>query len=245
MSPPTIAHAALDRPVWHALANRQAAFAVGTARALRFHPDVAPFAATVDDTPQSLDDLANLVRQNGVTILLQTGDIPVPPGTVAQMTALGVQMIARDLTPLEPAAPVERLTPADAPDMLALATLTVPGPFAARTHELGTFWGVKQNGKLIAMAGERMKVPGYTEVSGVCTHPDHRGKGYAALLSRTVATQIMKRGETPMLHAWATNAPAIRLYEQLGFALRTHVNITVLAAASVASEPSATRLRDI
>jgi predicted GNAT family acetyltransferase len=115
--------------------------------------------------------------------------------------------------------------------MLALATATQPGPFFARTHELGTFWGVKVDGRLVAMAGERMKPPGYTEVSGVCTDPGHRGKGYAALLSRTVATQIMARGETPMLHAYASNTPAIRLYEQLGFELRTHVNVTILAPA--------------
>jgi predicted GNAT family acetyltransferase len=112
--------------------------------------------------------------------------------------------------------------------MLALATATQPGPFFARTHELGTFWGVRVDGRLVAMAGERMKLPGYTEVSGVCTDPAHRGKGYAALLSRTAATQIKARGETPMLHAYASNTPAIRLYEQLGFELRTHVNVTIL-----------------
>jgi predicted GNAT family acetyltransferase len=88
---------------------------------------------------------------------------------------------------------------------------------------------VKTDGRLIAMAGERMKLPGYTEVSAVCTDPNHRGKGYAALLSRTVATQILNRGQTPMLHAYANNTTAVRLYEELGFELRTHVNVTLLA----------------
>lgn len=219
----------LDRPIWHALNQRQSAYAVGTAGARRFDPEVGLFAATRDDTPDALADLAELVRRHGPTVLLQVGDIPVPAGTKAQMTMLGVQMVARQIEPLDPIPPVERLSAADAPAMLALATATQPGPFFARTHELGNFWGVKMDGRLVAMAGERMKLPGYTEVSAVCTDPAHRGKGYAALLSRTVATQILNRGETPMLHAYASNATAIRLYEALGFELRTHVNVTVLA----------------
>jgi predicted GNAT family acetyltransferase len=87
---------------------------------------------------------------------------------------------------------------------------------------------VRENGRLVAMAGERMKLDGFTEVSGVCTHPDVRGRGYAGLLSRTVATQILKRGETPFLHAFASNTAAIGLYETLGFVLRCHVVVTVL-----------------
>ncbi len=221
----------LDRPIWHALRERQTAFALGGERARRFVAEVGLFAATRDDTKESLEDLAALVRKHGPTVLLQVGDIPVPPGTKAQMTMLGVQMVAHSIEPFDPTPPVERLTEADAPAMLALATATQPGPFFARTHDLGTFWGVKVDGRLVAMAGERMKLPGYTEVSAVCTDPAHRGKGYAAMLSRTVATQILDRGETPMLHAYANNTPAVRLYEDLGFELRTHVNVTVLTPA--------------
>lgn len=221
----------LDRPIWHALNQRQSAYAIGAARARRFIPEVGLFAATRDDTPEAHADLAELVRQHGPTVLLQVGDIPVPAGTKAQMTMLGVQMVARQIEPLNPAAPVERLSAADAPAMLALATATQPGPFFTRTHELGNFWGVKTDGRLVAMAGERMKLPGYTEVSAVCTDPAHRSKGYAALLSRTVATQILNRDETPMLHAYASNTTAVRLYEALGFELRTHVNVTLLVPA--------------
>jgi predicted GNAT family acetyltransferase len=218
----------LDRPIWHALADRQAEFAIGTARARRFVSDVGIFAAARDDTPEALADLAALVRAHGPAVLLQTGEIPTPPGTTVQATMLGVQMVARKIEPLDPAPPVERLTAADVPAMLALTAATQPGPFFARTHELGTFWGVKVHGRLVAMAGERMKLPGYTEVSAVCTDEAHRGKGYAALLSRTVATQVLARGETPMLHAYASNTSAIRLYEQLGFDLRAHVNVMIL-----------------
>ncbi|MEI9963878.1 MAG: GNAT family N-acetyltransferase [Caulobacteraceae bacterium] len=104
--------------------------------------------------------------------------------------------------------------------MLALATLTQPGPFFARTHQLGDFIGVKQEGRLVAMAGERMRPTGFTEVSGVCTHPDWRGRGYAAGLMRLVAARILARGETPFLHVYASNTGAIALYEALGFRLR-------------------------
>jgi predicted GNAT family acetyltransferase len=219
----------LDRPIWHALSKRLSHLAVGSARALRFAPDIGPLAAARDDSPESLQALSNLVAEHGNVVLLQVGESPLPPNTTAEMTALGVQMVAQNLAPLEPDHRVERLTEADAREMLELATLTKPGPFKARTHQLGGFWGIKENGKLVAMAGERMKLTGFTEVSGVCTHPDVRGRGYAGLLSRTVATQIQKRGETPMLHAFASNTAAVSLYESLGFVLRCHVTVTMLA----------------
>jgi predicted GNAT family acetyltransferase len=120
------------------------------------------------------------------------------------------------------------LTEDDAPEMLALATLTRPGPFARRTHQLGDFVGVKADGRLIAMAGERLRMPGMTEVSGVCTHPEHRGRGYAAGLMRHVAGKILARGEVPFLHAYASNTGAIGLYETLGYRVRREVLVTVL-----------------
>lgn len=221
----------LDRPVWHALSSRQAHIAEGDEHARRFAPDFGPFAAARDDSAESLKALAALVPAEGGTLLIQAGNAPLPPGTKATITAQGVQMVAKALAPRPAMDGIERLTEADAPAMRALAALTKPGPFHARTHELGTFWGVKRNGALIAMAGERMQLAGFTEVSGVCTHPDHRGQGYAGQLSLVVAWRIADRGETPFLHAYAANTPAIRLYEQLGFALRTYVNVTVLAPA--------------
>jgi predicted GNAT family acetyltransferase len=120
------------------------------------------------------------------------------------------------------------LTDADAPEMLALAQLTEPGPFLSRTHTMGTFIGIRSGGRLAAMAGERFRFPGYTEVSGVCTHPDFRGRGLARRLSAAVAAGITARGERPFLHAWKTNRPAIALYESLGFAMRAEVNVAVL-----------------
>ena len=112
---------------------------------------------------------------------------------------------------------IELLDESDADDMMALATLTKPGPFAQRTHLLGRYWGVRADGKLIAMAGERMRQPGYTEVSGVCTHPDFRGRGLGSRLCRHVQRQIQKEGNIPYLHVFSTNGAAISIYESLGF----------------------------
>lgn len=219
----------LDRPVWHALLSRQAAFATGGERAKRFLPDVGIFAAARDDSEESLRALADLVPPLGSVILLQVGESPVPPGTRTDTDTMGVQMVANKVEPLQPNAPVEWLTEADVPAMLELAALTKPGPFFANTHRLGPFWGIRANGRLVAMAGERMKIDGYTEVSGVCTHPEFRGRGHAAMLSRVVAGEIMKRGETPFLHAYAVNTAAINLYSALGFVLRSPVAVTVLS----------------
>lgn len=219
----------LDRPVWNALLSTQAAFAIGGESAKRFVPDVGIFAAARDDSEKSLRALADLVPSDGSVILLQVGESPVPPGTQVDTVAKGVQMVAQEVVLLEPEAPVERLTEADAPAMLELAALTKPGPFFANTHRLGAFWGIKADGRLVAMAGERMKLNGYTEVSGVCTHPEFRGRGYAATLSRVVAGNIMKRGETPFLHAYAVNTAAINLYSALGFALRSPMVVTMLS----------------
>ena len=124
-----------------------------------------------------------------------------------------------------------QLGDADAPEMLALATLTEPGPFFVKTHQLGRFVGIRQDGRLVAMAGERMQPDGFTEVSGVCTHPDHRGRGYAAALMGEVARGILARGDTPFLHAYASNQAAIALYERLGFQHRREILMTRLTAA--------------
>lgn len=224
----TFQHDALDRPIWHALRSRQSKVSVGGTRARRFASDIAPFAAACDDSAESLIALAALVPAQGPAILLQAGESPAPPGTIVVKTTRGVQMVATKVTTQRSSVSIERLTEADAPAMIALATLTEPGPFRARTHLLGDFFGVKEKGRLVAMAGERMKPEGFTEVSGVCTHPDFRGRGYAAALSRAVATGILDRGETPFLHAYATNTGAIALYESLGFAVRCPVTVAAL-----------------
>jgi predicted GNAT family acetyltransferase len=222
----------LDRPVWNALSTRQAAFALGGERARRFAPDVGPLAGARDDDPESLAELVSLVPEGGTLLLLQAEPIVLPRGLRAVTTADGVQMVARELARGAATASdrhVEQLGARDVPAMVALATLAKPGPFAARTPSLGAFWGIKHGGALVAMAGERMRHDGFTEVSGVCTHPDARGRGLARLLSAIVAARIVDRGETPYLHAYASNTAAIRLYESLGFRLRCAVHVASVA----------------
>ena len=126
---------------------------------------------------------------------------------------------------------VQQLTQDDADEMLALASLTKPGPFTLKALSLGEFWGVKINGRLAAMAGERMKQPGYSELSGVCSHPDFRGGGLGRLLSVFVANRIFARGEVPYLHAYASNANAVRLYRSIGFRLSAEMNVAVVQRA--------------
>lgn len=222
----------LDRPVWSSLATRHAAFAVGGGRARRFAPDIGPLAGARDDHAGSLAELAALVPADGTLLLLQVDPIALADPIVATTTADGVQMVAHDPACLAavPADPrVEPLTADDVPAMLELATQTRPGPFAKRTPALGQFWGIKQAGTLLAMAGERLKHDGFTEVSGVCTRPEARGQGLARMLSAFVAARIVERGETPYLHAYATNTPALRLYESLGFRLRAKVHVATVA----------------
>ena len=221
----------LDRPVWRALSTRQAPVAQGDGRALRFAPDYGVFAAAADATPESLAALAALVPQGGQVALVEASPAP-PPATAAATSAVLWQMTAPSLTAAPPPDfTIVDLTEGDAAQMLALATLTRPGPFFGRTHQLGDFVGVKVDGRLLAMAGERMKPEGFTEVSGVCTDPDCRGRGYAGALMRVVANRILARGETPFLHSYAHNTGAIGLYETLGFVLRSEMTMTVLERA--------------
>lgn len=218
----------LDRPIWEALAHRHADFAQGDTLARRYRADISPFAAARDTSPEAQSSLAGLLPTAGALVLLEAGTITPPPGALVEKEAHGVQMVAEALQPNETDRRVVALGDADAPDMLALATLTEPGPFLANTHLFGGFIGIRIDGRLAAMAGERLKPQGYCEVSGVCTHPDFRGRGLAGQLSRIVANRIAARGETPFLHAYASNTGAIRLYESLGFRIRTEVSVLVL-----------------
>lgn len=222
---------ALDRPVWTSLTSHRAPFALGEGSARRFGPQYGPLAGAADASPESQAALAALPSDEGGLWMLEADPVAAPPGMVVAREAVGTQMVADRLIAADSDLAWINLTDDDAPEMLALATLTKPGPFAEQTHRLGQFIGVKQNGVLVAMAGERMRLPGYTEVSGVCTHPDHRGRGYAATLMRAVMARIIATGETPFLHAYASNTGAIALYETLGFRVRREMAVTVLVKA--------------
>lgn len=235
----------LDRSVFNALTTRLSRFTTPDSGpdlgsgAVRLDPEVGVFLAAADDTAQSRKALAELARRYPGAGLVEREDGPMaevlPEGApVAAQVAL-VQMTATVLTPAGPAAQmddvIEELGEADAPAMLALATLTRPGPFRSRTRELGPFVGIKQDGQLVAMAGRRLRVDGFTELSGVCTHPDYRGKGYAAALSRVVVSEILATGEAAFLHAFADHEATIAFYRGLGFQTRARMIYTSLGEA--------------
>jgi len=217
----------LDRPIWTSLATRQQPLGYGDDRARRFEPAYAAFAAAADRSEISRAALVDLVRTHGEAYLVEAAEPDVPEGLTVTNRAICWQMVAGEDLEFAPCNfEVVPLTDADGPEMLALATLTKPGPFYARTHQLGDFVGVKQDGRLIAMAGERMKPTGFTEVSGVCVHPDHRGRGYAQALLAAVARRIEARGEIPFLHVFSSNASAIALYLRQGMRIRRRLYVT-------------------
>ncbi|GAB1595657.1 GNAT family N-acetyltransferase [Lysobacter claricitrinus] len=197
----------LDRPVWASLTTFHAPIAVGGALARRYPDDVNLFASTRDDDDAAAQAaLRDLLAPGQTAYVLQVPEIRVPPDCVEVRPGRGVQMVATRALDDDAGDDVHALGDVDAAEMLALARLTKPGPFLARTHTMGAFIGVRIDGRLAAMAGERMRFPGHTEISGVCTHPDFRGRGLARRLSAIVGARIQARGDRPFLHAWAATA---------------------------------------
>ncbi|MEY9871994.1 ribosomal protein S18 acetylase RimI-like enzyme [Streptacidiphilus sp. MAP12-33] len=216
----------LDNPAWAALTGPHARFAERVGRAARYPTDVSPFTALADPMdPRAWDDLAALVGPGKLTPF--SGAVPPAEGWEIVQAGEGVQLVDTSLR-AEPAPEAVRLGPDDVPEILDLIARTRPGPFLPRTVELGTYLGIRHEGRLVAMAGERLRPPGWTEISAVCTDPAHRGRGLATRLVRAVAAGIRERGDVPFMHASAANTGAIRLYESLGFTLRRHTSFLLL-----------------
>jgi ribosomal protein S18 acetylase RimI-like enzyme len=223
----------LDNVIWNALTTRQANFAESRDQARRFIREVTSLAGLLEPTERGYASLSKLVGEGGTAALfLAEPYVPQPGWTLVadprllQMVCETSATAANDSRHSDPE--IIKLGPTDAPEMIELTTLTKPGPYGPRTHELGNYLGIRVAGKLAAMAGERLKVPGFTEVSAVCTHPDHTGHGYAAMLMLEVMRGIRSRGETPFLHVREGNQRAIALYERLGFSVRTKPHLAVL-----------------
>jgi len=221
----------LDRPIWTALNSRHAGLAEGGPLAKRYPAAVSAFAAAGDETPESLAALGALAAPGESLIVVQAAPVELPEGFEATQRATLVQMVAEEPAPAVADERIVRLGPQDAPDMLDLATLTKPGPFTLRAQDFGPFWGIRSEGRLVAMAGQRLGQPGFRELSGVCTHPDLRGQGLGRLMSLFGMARIREAGDTPYLHAYATNAAAIGLYGSIGFRLRATMNMAVMRKA--------------
>ncbi|MFC9842519.1 GNAT family N-acetyltransferase [Streptomyces sp. NPDC060223] len=230
---PTASHI-LDNASWAALTGPHASFAERLGRAARYPRDVSPFTGLADPAdPRAWSDLAALVGPG--TEVPVSGVEAVPDGWDIVRRGEGVQLVDTALR-TESAPEAVLLGLDDVPEILELIALTEPGPFLPRTVELGTYLGVRHCGRLIAMAGERLRPPGWTEISAVCTHPEHRGQGLATRLVRAVAAGIRERGDIPFLHASATNTGAIRLYESIGFTLRRRRNFLLVRTPGAGSE---------
>ncbi|THF86995.1 GNAT family N-acetyltransferase [Deinococcus sp. KSM4-11] len=221
----------LDHPVWLALTTEQAPFAQGRGLARAFPPTIARFAAMEEPTPAGFAALAEVLGPQMMAITLTAAALEVPrPWTVLQDFVI-VQMVG-DTVDEAPDREYPVLGEADVPDMLALVNLTRPGPFAAETYRLGTYYGLRVDGQLVAMAGERLHLRGFTEISAVCTHPDHQGRGYGKALVQRVSQGILARGERPFLHVKTDNAGAVRAYRRVGFEERVGIHATVPVAPS-------------
>jgi len=238
----------LDNVIWQALTTRQTHCAEICGEARWFLRDITLLSAFREPSDKGYDSLAELAGPGGTAALFLDEPYHPRPGWELIAGPPLLQMIFENGSwPASPAAVnsgIIELGKTDSPEMVELATLTKPGPFGTRTHELGTYLGIRrrvgdpvsekpdervsEEGKLVAMAGERLKVPGHTEVSAVCTHPDHTGRGYAGTLMAEVMRRILARGETPFLHTREDNLRAIELYQRLGFRTRLRSHLALL-----------------
>jgi ribosomal protein S18 acetylase RimI-like enzyme len=216
----------LDNPVWTALTTLQSHWGLVAPHARKFRPEIGPIAALEAPTREAYDSLASLEGEASAILLFDAPQLPA--GWTLIEDAPLLQMLLDDSPIPPPAHEYIELSAADAPEMLALATLTKPGPFAVRTHELGRYIGIRREGRLAAMAGIRLCVPDYTEVSAVCTHPDFLGHGYARSLIAVLVDQIRSRGERPFLHVRPANTRAAELYRRMGFRDRVLYHLTII-----------------
>ncbi|MBL8805690.1 MAG: GNAT family N-acetyltransferase [Rhodospirillales bacterium] len=225
------ATATLDQPILSALTTGHRHLALKGRAVVRYPAGIAPFAAFLEETDAARRELREMAGSGPIAVLRAEGADTAPvAGLETKLAATVLQMVARDIPPADPAFAPLALGAADVPEMLELTALTKPGPFFARTHELGRYVGVRIGGRLAAMAGERLRPAGFTEVSAVCVHPDFRGQGHAGALVKLLMAEIAARGETPFLHLYADNLAARTLYEKLGFAARKNLVFVVMQA---------------
>jgi len=219
----------LDNPIWHALTTSQSKFAETSHLARRFPVEVTALAGLLEPTRENYDSLASLMGEGqAAALFLQSPPMPTAGWTIVETSPL-LQMVYDGRGTSTTEVEMEELNAANVSEMLELAELTKPGPFGRRTHEMGTYLGIRTGGRLVAMTGERLHIPSYTEVSAVCTHPEHLGFGYARALIGETVRRISNRNEVPFLHVRQENTRAIELYERLGFTNRATFQLAVLS----------------
>jgi predicted GNAT family acetyltransferase len=220
----------LDNPVWESLTSVHANLAQSHGSARRYASQVSPFAALSEPTPAAFSDLAALMKSEDGVGLVSVDPLQVADGWEVRFSRPIEQMICTDFTREPQAAPLE-LGHNDVPEMLALTAATEPGPFRDETIQMGRYFGIRSDdGRLIAMAGERLKLTGFTEISAVCTAPEFRGRGFARTLVAYLVAQTLNEGKIPFLHVKAENGAKV-LYQKLGFRVRRTIQLTVISPA--------------
>jgi ribosomal protein S18 acetylase RimI-like enzyme len=219
VTPRLMAINTLDNPVWHALTGPHSAHAVGRGKARHYPRDMAPFSAIAEPSDEAYADLAADLPAGTEARLFRPDVEPLPDGWEETSRFPMLQMVA-SRAPTITDVSTTILTQADASAMLDLVAATQPGPFGKRTPLLGRYLGIRHDGRLVAMAGERLRLPGYVELSAICVHPDARGKGHAAALTQRLVWDVLAAGEVPFLHVRPDNKPAVALYRRLGFETR-------------------------
>jgi len=219
----------LDNPIWHALSNRQAELNIGSERVKFFDESVSPFVTMDAWDKADLREMQDILPVDRSFYVLIPRQVNIPEAFAQVYTTPIYQMVCQAFQPqfLTEQAVLE-MGYADVEEMITLTALTRPGPFSTGTMSFGRYIGIREGERLAAMAGERMKVAGHTEVSAVCTHPDFLGKGYASHLMSILCAAIIERGETPFLHVRADNPRAIRAYERLGFSISRDVFFAII-----------------
>lgn len=207
---------ALDNPVWHSLTTQHAGLALTADGAARYPAAIVPFAAVGEPTARAADQLASLVDDAESVFVVGVAP-PPPPGWQLEPKKPVLQMICSQRAPGIPGPPVTAMGAEQAPDMIALTELVFPGFFRPRTLEMGAYYGIYDGARLAAMAGERMRLDGYQELSAICTHPDYTGRGYAQRLISILCNAAFERGFTPFLHVYADNERAIGVYRKMSF----------------------------
>jgi len=211
----------LDNPTWNALISHNSHLGDGNERARYFHSDVSPFVALPDNSADGFHALYEMITHQQPLLLETPEEISIPENWKTLNCITGIQMVCNNpndiaFTGPEPAP----LNDTHIPEMIALTKLTDPGPFRTHTIDFGHYRGIFSGDQLVAMAGQRLHAFDYAEISAVCTHPDHLGKGYAKTLLSYQINRIAKAGAIPFLHVRADNHRAIGVYESLGFSTR-------------------------
>ncbi|MES2278449.1 MAG: GNAT family N-acetyltransferase [Bacteroidota bacterium] len=219
----------LDNPAWNALLSGNKHLANGTDGVKYFDKEVSPFVGFAENNPDSFGLLYQLLPHNGPAGFISLVEMEIPAGWKVLQCIRCLQMVYDDVAkPLDAAIQITPLTTEHVPQMLALTKLTNPGPFAQRTIEFGHYHGIFDGEQLVAMAGQRMHVFNYTEVSAVCTHPDYLGRGYARELLQFQANRMLAIGDTPYLHVRHDNDRAINVYQTIGFATRREIYFYII-----------------